>query len=93
MPYLSWTPTVGRNSAFVDLTEEQREELGGIEYRSLKLLAIILVCKLHTISVLCYITDAGHSLLRWLPSSGHDLLAALDCERQILQLGSFRCWS
>jgi hypothetical protein len=45
MPYLSWTPTVGRNSAFVDLTEEQREELGGIEYRSLKLLALILVCK------------------------------------------------
>ncbi|KAF1951633.1 hypothetical protein CC80DRAFT_424490 [Byssothecium circinans] len=44
MPYLSWTPTVGRNSAFVDLTEEQREELGGIEYRALKLLLIILVC-------------------------------------------------
>ena len=43
MPYLSWTPTVGRNSAFADLTEEQREELGGIEYRALKLLLIILV--------------------------------------------------
>jgi hypothetical protein len=43
MPYLSWTPTVGRNSAFIDLTEAQREELGGIEYRSLKLLALILV--------------------------------------------------
>lgn len=43
MPYLSWQPTVGRNSAFVDLTEEQREELGGIEYRSLKSLAAILV--------------------------------------------------
>ncbi|PNS16442.1 Potassium transport protein 1 [Sphaceloma murrayae] len=43
-PYLSWQPTIGRNSAFVDLTEEQREELGGIEYRSLKTLAIILVC-------------------------------------------------
>lgn len=42
-PYLSWQPTIGRNSAFVDLTEEQREELGGIEYRSLKTLAIILV--------------------------------------------------
>ncbi|KAL8858629.1 MAG: hypothetical protein Q9178_004923 [Gyalolechia marmorata] len=42
-PYLSWQPTVGRNSAFVDLTEEQREELGGIEYRSLKTLAIVLV--------------------------------------------------
>lgn len=45
MPYLSWQPTLGRNSAFVDLTEEQREELGGIEYRSLKTLAIVLVCK------------------------------------------------
>lgn len=45
MPYLSYQPTVGRNSAFVDLTEEQREELGGIEYRSLKTLALVLVCK------------------------------------------------
>ena len=45
MSYLSWQPTIGRNSAFVDLTEEQREELGGIEYRSLKTLAIVLVCK------------------------------------------------
>ena len=44
-PYLSWQPTIGRNSAFVDLTEEQREELGGIEYRSLKTLAIVLVCE------------------------------------------------
>lgn len=43
MPYLSWQPTVGRNSAFIDLTEAQREELGGIEYRSLKSLALILV--------------------------------------------------
>jgi hypothetical protein len=43
MPYLSWTPTVGRNSAFVDLTEDQRDELGGIEYRALKTLAYILV--------------------------------------------------
>ncbi|KAL9598299.1 MAG: hypothetical protein Q9219_004600 [cf. Caloplaca sp. 3 TL-2023] len=42
-PYLSWQPTIGRNSAFVDLTEEQREELGGIEYRSLKTLAMVLV--------------------------------------------------
>lgn len=44
IPYLSWEPTVGRNSIFVDLTEQQREELGGIEYRSLKSLAMILTC-------------------------------------------------
>ena len=45
MPYLSYTPTIGRNSQFVDLDEEQREELGGIEYRSLKLLLKILIGK------------------------------------------------
>lgn len=41
-PYLSWTPTLGRNSQFPGLTMEQREELGGIEFRSLRTLAIIL---------------------------------------------------
>ena len=43
MPYLSWIATTGRNSAFVGLTEKQREELGGIEYRSLKTLAKVLI--------------------------------------------------
>ena len=42
-PYLSYEPTIGRNSFFVNLTEEQREELGGIEYRALKTLAMTLV--------------------------------------------------
>ena len=42
MPYLSYTPTMGRNSNFVGLTLEQREELGGVEYRSLRTLAFIL---------------------------------------------------
>ncbi|KAI0127773.1 trk family potassium uptake protein [Xylariales sp. AK1849] len=41
MPYLSWQPTLGRNSEFLGLSEEQREELGGIEYRSLKTLAVV----------------------------------------------------
>ena len=43
MPYLSYAATVGRNSTFVDLTEEQRDELGGIEYRALKTLAVVLM--------------------------------------------------
>jgi potassium uptake Trk family protein len=42
-PYLSWQATTGRNSVFLGLTEEQREELGGIEYRSLKTLAAVLI--------------------------------------------------
>ncbi|KAL6450054.1 TRK2 Low-affinity potassium transport protein [Candida maltosa Xu316] len=41
--YLSWTPTVGRNSTFMRMTEEQKEELGGIEYRAVKLLIKIIV--------------------------------------------------
>ncbi|WBW73053.1 plasma membrane potassium ion transmembrane transporter Trk1 [Schizosaccharomyces osmophilus] len=36
LPYLSYNPTVDRNSAFVELSREQRDELGGIEYRALK---------------------------------------------------------
>ncbi|KAI9665603.1 MAG: low affinity potassium transporter [Trizodia sp. TS-e1964] len=56
MPYLSWQPTIGRNSVFFDLTEKQREELGGIEYRSLKTLAAILVSYfflVHLFGVVC----------------------------------------
>lgn len=36
--YLSWEPKIGRNSTFVHLTDEQKEELGGVEYRAVKLL-------------------------------------------------------
>lgn len=39
--YLSWTPTVGRNSTFVGLTREQKDELGGVEHRALRLLLMI----------------------------------------------------
>nr|CAB91046.1 high-affinity potassium uptake transporter [Schwanniomyces occidentalis] len=39
----SWVPTVGRNSTFVHLNEEQKEELGGVEYRAIKLLIKILI--------------------------------------------------
>lgn len=38
LPQLSSQVTIGRNSAFYNLTADDRERLGGIEYRSLKLL-------------------------------------------------------
>lgn len=41
-PYFSFDATVSKNSRFHDLTESQREELGGVEYRSLNVLAVIL---------------------------------------------------
>ncbi|KAI0023199.1 potassium transport protein TRK1/TRK2 [Xylariomycetidae sp. FL0641] len=55
MPYLSWQPTMGRNSAFIGLSEEQREELGGIEYRSLKTLALVLTVYFWGYSILAII--------------------------------------
>lgn len=42
--YLSWNPEVGRNSKFITLTKEQKEELGGVEYQAMKLLSKIVAC-------------------------------------------------
>ena len=64
MPYLSWEPTIGRNSAFVDLTESQREELGGIEYRALKSLALVLTVYFWGFMILGFI-----GLLPWILKS------------------------
>ncbi|ORX40999.1 cation transport protein-domain-containing protein [Kockovaella imperatae] len=43
VPYISFTATVGRNSRFTGLTEEQMDELGGVEYRALKVLLFIVI--------------------------------------------------
>ncbi|OHE92342.1 trk family potassium uptake protein [Colletotrichum orchidophilum] len=72
MPYLSFTPTMGRNSAFPGLTIEQREELGGIEYRSLRTLAVILICYFWGFSLF-----AITCLLPWIYSSSNSKYAAI----------------
>ena len=80
-PYLDFQPTVGRNSFFVDLSEEEREKLGGIEYRALKTLALVLIVYFfswHIIGVICLIpwilrtstygkvvTDQGQGRVWW----------------------------
>lgn len=43
VPFLSRQVTIGRNSQFHNLTSEDREALGGIEYRSLKLLLKVVI--------------------------------------------------
>ncbi|EEH34040.2 potassium transport protein [Paracoccidioides lutzii Pb01] len=66
MPYLSYQPTIGRNSRFLDLTDEQRDELGGIEYRSLRLLAKIVFGYYvfwHVLGAIC--------LIGWIHNSDH----------------------
>lgn len=41
VPYISFSAVIGRNSHFKDLTEEQMDELGGVEYRALRVLLVI----------------------------------------------------
>ncbi|KAH7309580.1 cation transport protein-domain-containing protein [Stachybotrys elegans] len=58
MPFLSRQVTVGRNSQFRNLTAQDREDLGGIEYRSLKLLLKIVICYFvgfHLFGVICIV--------------------------------------
>ena len=81
MPYLSWTPTIGRNSAFIDLTEEQREELGGIEYRALKTLALILVCKAMRSPFLTLVLTTIIRLFCWASTSRDVVLTSVDRQR------------
>lgn len=60
-PQLSTSVTVGRNSNFSGMNAQDREELGGIEYRSLKLLLKIIVGLYAGLHVLGYI-----SLVPWI---------------------------
>lgn len=56
LPTLSSKATIGRNSNFEHLTTTDREKLGGIEYRSLKLLRTLVLSYffgLHLFGVLC----------------------------------------
>ncbi|WVQ97343.1 hypothetical protein IAU59_004454 [Kwoniella sp. CBS 9459] len=43
VPYISFAAVIGRNSRFHDLTQEQMDELGGVEYRALRVLLYIVI--------------------------------------------------
>jgi hypothetical protein len=43
VPYITFSAVVGRNSRFTGLTEDQVDELGGVEYRALRALLWIVV--------------------------------------------------
>ncbi|KAI9373817.1 cation transporter [Aspergillus egyptiacus] len=58
LPGLSSQATLGRNSQFLNLTAKDRERLGGVEYRSLRLLLKIVIgyfVGIHLIGVICLI--------------------------------------
>ncbi|PHH59448.1 hypothetical protein CDD81_3178 [Ophiocordyceps australis] len=61
---LSRQATLGRNSTFYNLTREDREKLGGIEYRSLKLLLKIVFAYffgLHIFGAICLVGWIQHA--------------------------------
>lgn len=72
MPYLQFTPTVGRNSMFVALTEQQKEELGGLEYRSLKTLKRVLWSFFFGFHIF------GAMSMLWIVNAGPEYQAVLD---------------
>ncbi|KAL4735884.1 cation transport protein-domain-containing protein [Aspergillus similis] len=64
LPELSSQATVGRNSQFRNLTAQDRETLGGIEYRALKLLLKIVTSYffgLHIFGVICLLPWILHA--------------------------------
>ena len=77
LPYFTFQPNVGRNSLFVGLTEEQREELGGVEYRAVKLLLKVLLSKLLNREI----GEADGSVLLWTFGCWMGLSWTMDSER------------
>ncbi|KAL2758874.1 hypothetical protein ACRALDRAFT_2052263, partial [Sodiomyces alcalophilus JCM 7366] len=78
LPRLSRSVTIGRNSRFFNLTEEDRETLGGVEYRSLKLLLKITSAYFvlgHLLGAIClipWIHNAPSKYKDWLQESGQN---------------------
>lgn len=76
LPQLSRQVTIGRNSNFYNLTEEDRERLGGIEYRALRLLLKFVwgyFIGLHLLGAICllpWIHSAPSKYTDWLSESG-----------------------
>ncbi|AGO14267.1 AaceriAFL218Cp [[Ashbya] aceris (nom. inval.)] len=62
--YLSYNPNIGRNSIFIGLTDAQKVELGGVEYRATKLLCRILAIYYFGFHVLIVVL-----LLAWIHAS------------------------
>ncbi|OGE52064.1 hypothetical protein PENARI_c011G05589 [Penicillium arizonense] len=78
LPNISSQASMGRNSQFYNLTSEDRERLGGIEYRSLKLLLKIVTAYfigIHLFGAIClvgWIQHADPKYREYLAECGQD---------------------
>ncbi|CAE6533332.1 unnamed protein product [Rhizoctonia solani] len=68
VPYITFDAIVGRNSQFHDLSQEEQEELGGVEYRALGALLWIVAAYHIGIQLFGFIVFAPYSSMpRWAP--------------------------
>ncbi|KAG8745159.1 low affinity potassium transporter [Ceratobasidium sp. 414] len=68
VPYISFNAVVGRNSQFHDLSPEEQEELGGVEYRALTALLWIVAGYHFGIQLLAFVIIAPYSTMsKWAP--------------------------
>ncbi|PFH52154.1 hypothetical protein AMATHDRAFT_57502 [Amanita thiersii Skay4041] len=66
VPYISFDAIVGRNSAFHLLTNEQLEELGGVEYRALNALLWLIAGYYICVQMIAFVVIAPYiSRARW----------------------------
>ncbi|THV06206.1 hypothetical protein K435DRAFT_773402 [Dendrothele bispora CBS 962.96] len=66
VPYITFDAVVGRNSVFPELTDEQIEELGGVEYRALNALLWIVAGYHIGVQLLAFVVIAPYiSTNRW----------------------------
>lgn len=78
LPFLSREVTMGRNSRFLNLSHEDRDRLGGVEYRALTILLRIVVgffFGLNILGVICllpWIHHAPGKYVDWLAECGID---------------------
>ncbi|KAJ3993863.1 cation transport protein-domain-containing protein [Lentinula boryana] len=66
VPYISFEAVVGRNSAFPLLSDEQLEELGGVEYRALNALLWIVAAYHIGVQLISFVVIASYmTMSRW----------------------------
>ncbi|KAJ3972950.1 cation transport protein-domain-containing protein [Lentinula raphanica] len=66
VPYISFEAVVGRNSAFPLLSDDQMEELGGVEYRALNALLWIVAAYHIGVQLISFVVIAPYmSMARW----------------------------
>ncbi|XBW35056.1 hypothetical protein QEN19_000619 [Hanseniaspora menglaensis] len=73
---------IGRNSKFVGLTDDQKEELGGVEYRALKLLCKYLVSYYIGFNILAAIL-----FLAWISPPKHKSLESYSGNNAAMKIG------